>query len=69
MVNLSQYRWKKAVSKLNRRMSQAEKVLNIYDDRHSSNKLRFNALMDLMNELPELRRLRRESRYGNLPHR
>jgi hypothetical protein len=59
-ISLSDYRWSKAAERLQRRVADAEKVCAIIGDSDAAHRLRFQALADYLQQLPELRELKHE---------
>ena len=59
-ISLSDYRCSKAAQRLHRRLADAEKVFAISGDSDAAHRLRFQALADFLQEVPELRELKRE---------
>ena len=61
-ISLSDYRCSKAAQRLHRRLADAEKVFAISGDSDAAHRLRFQALADFLQQLPELRELKREGK-------
>jgi len=60
-IDLSDYRWIRAMKRYKRRERQAALVYDMTDDYDLWCRLRHKAMLDYLEEVPELRELRRQS--------
>ncbi len=65
MINLSDIRWDRALRRLRKRQRDAEHIFEVYDDYEAMQHLKFQAMEDYLEEVPELRALRKAARKEN----
>jgi len=61
VVDMSDYRWIRAMKRFRLRQRNANIAFDLTDNYELWNKLRHEAMMDYLNEVPELRALRQKS--------
>jgi len=61
MKSLSDYRWERAHQRLRRRQANAEIIFDYTEDEELCRRLRGQAWLDYLNEVPEFRKLRRQA--------
>ena len=65
MKSLSDIRRDRAWDRLKKRQHQAERIFEVFDNYEAMQRLKFQAIKDYLEEVPELRELRRQAFIEN----